>query len=188
MEQAIYLLLKYKYAILFPLAIFEGPIVTVIAGFLSSTGILNPFLALLIIVPGDITGDSLYYSLGRCGRKGWIYRFSNWLGLTNEKLQSAEAYFSNNPRKAIPLSKVVLGVGVAGLFLAGRSRFPYPKFITICAITSVVQCSAYLCIGYFFGYAYQQINDTLNYVAIACIAVAVSVILILFIRSKMKTK
>ncbi len=188
MEQALYLLLKYKYAILFPLAIVEGPIVTVIAGFLSSTGILNPFLALLIIVPGDITGDTLYYSLGRCGKKGWIYRFSNWLGLTNEKLQSAEAYFSNNPRKAIPLSKVVLGVGVAGLFLAGRSKFPYPKFIAICAVTSVVQCSAYVCIGFFFGYAYQQINDTLNYVAIACIAIAFSIIVFLFIRSKLKSK
>ena len=31
MEQAIYLLLKYKYGVLFPLAIFAGPIVTVIA-------------------------------------------------------------------------------------------------------------------------------------------------------------
>ncbi|MES2775053.1 MAG: DedA family protein [Bacteroidota bacterium] len=188
MEHIVCLLLKYKYAILFPFAIFEGPIVTVLAGFLSSMGTINPFLALLIIVPGDITGDTLYYFLGRFGRTGWLHRISNKLGLTDKKLERAEAYFSSNPHKAIPLSKVILGVGVAGLFLAGRSGFPYYRFIAICAITSAVQCSIYMCLGYFFGYAYLQINEALNYVAATSIVIAVLLALFFIIRSKLKTK
>ena len=65
MEFLISSLSQYKYLILFPLAIIEGPIVTVIAGFLCSQAILEPFYVFPIIVIGDILGDSLYYGLGR---------------------------------------------------------------------------------------------------------------------------
>jgi len=188
MEQVIYLLLKYKYLILFPLAVFEGPIVTVIVGFLASTQLINPFIAFLIIIPADATGDTLYYSLGRYGRRGWLYKLTNWLGLTDQKLERAEVFFNTHPRKAIPLSKLILGVGVAGLFLAGRSNFPYSRFIAICVATSIVQCGIYMCIGYFFGYAYQQINTTINAIAITAIIIAVATTIFFIIRSKMKVK
>ena len=42
MDHIVYLLTEYKYLILFPLAIVEGPIIAVIAGFLCSSGFLNP--------------------------------------------------------------------------------------------------------------------------------------------------
>ncbi|MEO7309045.1 MAG: hypothetical protein ABIX01_01505 [Chitinophagaceae bacterium] len=188
MEYMVYLLVKYKYGILFPLAVFEGPIVTILVGFLASMGIVNPFIALFIIVPGDITGDSLYYSLGRFGTKGWLYRLGVKLGLTNQRVQRAEGYFAANAYKFIPLSKLILGVGVAGIVLAGRSKFPYNRFIMICTATSVVQCSIYMSIGYFFGFAYQQINQVLNYVAATAIIIAILIVLFFIIRSKLKKK
>lgn len=188
MEQAFLLLEKYKYAILFPLAIFEGPILTVVTGVLVSMGVLNPIISLFVIVPGDVTGDTLYYSLGRYAKTGWLYRVTKRLGLTDERLQRAENFFSNNPHKAIPLSKIILGVGVAGLFLAGRSRFSFRKFIGICTATSILQCSAYLCLGYFFGHAYMQINDSLNYIAAAFLSTAIVAVLYFLIQSKMRTK
>jgi membrane-associated protein len=188
MDEAVLLLTKYKYLILFPLAVFEGPIITVIVGFLVKAAIFNPIFALLVIVPGDVTGDSIYYSIGRYSTKSWLYKLANFLGVNEAKIIKTEDRFFKNPHKAIPLSKIMFGVGIAGLYLAGRSKIPYTKFLGICALTSIVQCSIYISIGYFFGYAYEQINSTFNYLAIGCITAAVAALLFYLIRNKYTSK
>lgn len=68
-QQIISLLTAYKYFFLFPIVVVEGPIITVIAGFLSSLGYLNIIIAYLVVVAGDIVGDSAYYAIGFYGRK-----------------------------------------------------------------------------------------------------------------------
>ena len=67
MDHIIYLLNEYKYMILFPLAIVEGPILAVIAGFLCMRGILNIWLVLPVIVLADMVSDSACFFLGRKG-------------------------------------------------------------------------------------------------------------------------
>lgn len=49
-DYIIHFLITYKYAVLLPIAIPEGPIIAVIAGFLSSQGILDLSIAFVIIV------------------------------------------------------------------------------------------------------------------------------------------
>ena len=50
------LLLTYKYLILFPIAVFEGPFAAIIVGFLSSSHIFNIFIVYLVVVLGDMVG------------------------------------------------------------------------------------------------------------------------------------
>lgn len=64
----IQLLLTYKYIILIPLSIIEGPIVTVICGFLVTLKFFNPFLVYVVMVLGDIVGDGLIYYMGYSGK------------------------------------------------------------------------------------------------------------------------
>ena len=53
------LLNAYGIAILAPLAIIEGPIVTVIAAWLASLGLLNLWEVLICVILADLVGDSL---------------------------------------------------------------------------------------------------------------------------------
>lgn len=186
MEHVLLLLIRYRYFILFPLAIVEGPVVTIIAGFLCSIGVFNPFLVYAIIIVADNIGDTLYYALGYWGRSGHLEKLSTWLGLTQQRLDRVKKYIGSNPYKTITLSKIILGVGVAGLFLAGKSKVPYLRFFKICLLTSIVQCAVYLGIGYFFGAFYQQISHYLDYVASISIVAAIGLILFFIIRSKLK--
>lgn len=188
MEFILYLLSRYKYYILFPLAIVEGPILSVISGFLSSTGFLNPFIAFSIIIAGDIVGDSFYYLLGRLGNVPFLQKIIKWLGLTHQRFERVKGLIDAHPYKTVSLSKIILGVGVAGLFLAGKSRFPYLRFFGICLITSFLICAGYFFLGFFFGKAYVQINDYLNYFASLAIVASLAVIVVLAIRSKLKGK
>jgi len=183
MEHIIQLLYDFKYLFLFPLAVVEGPILAIIVGFLCMEGILNPFIAYPIIVLGDITGDSLVYSLGRWGKSCSTGRWRRLMGLSGAKIEKARTYFGNNPVKTVSLSKIILGVGVAGIFLAGNSRLPYRKFIAVCLGTSAVQYIVYLGIGLLFGRAYKEISHYLNYIATAAIIVSFAFISVYILKS-----
>lgn len=183
MENIFYLLSQYKYLILFPLAIVEGPILAVIAGFLSMGGFLNVFIVYPIIVLGDITGDSGCYMFGRWGVPGFLKRIAKRFGLKPEKVDRVRAYFDSNPNKTIALSKITLGIGIAGIYLAGNARIPYSKFIRICLVTSSLQYVVYLSIGIMFGGAYKQISHYLNFFAAFTIVTVLSILLIYCIKS-----
>lgn len=182
MDNIIYLLSHYKYLILFPLAIVEGPILAVIAGFLCTTGVLNPVLVFPIIVAGDLIGDSLCYALGRWGIPKPLRKLAKRWGFKRETLDRVKTYFDANPVKTISLSKITLGIGVAGIYMAGHARIPYNRFIRICLMTSALQYLVYLSIGILFGDAYIQISRYLNFFASITIVTALAVVVFLLIR------
>jgi membrane-associated protein len=186
LEHIFYLLTEYKYFLLFPLAIVEGPIIAIIAGFLCINGFLNPWIAFPLIVLGDIIGDSICYMFGRWGVPEFIKKISSSFGLTLEKINRTRIFFNSNPNKTIFLSKITLGIGIAGIYLAGNARVPYNKFIAICLVTSAIQYVVYLGIGLLFGSAYIQINHYLNYFASFSILAAMAIFLFFFIKSKFK--
>jgi membrane protein DedA with SNARE-associated domain len=186
LEHIVYLLTEYKYLILFPLAIVEGPIIAIIAGFLCTNGFLNPLFVFPIIISGDVIGDSFPYFLGRWGNFKFLRKIRTRFGLNSEKLHRVRIFFDSNPAKTIFLSKVILGVGVAGLFLAGNAKVPYYKFFRICLVTSAIQYSIYLTIGFLFGHAYIQINHYFNRFAAISIIIALALIFFITIKSLFK--
>ena len=161
----------------------EGPILAVIAGFLCSGGFLNLFLVYPVIVLGDITGDSLCYLLGRCGVPGFLRILARKLGFSQVNIDRVRTYFDTNPNKIISISKITLGIGFAGIYLAGNTRVPYYRFIRICLITSILQYLVYLGIGVLFGSAYERISHYLNFFAALTIVTALAITILYFVKS-----
>ncbi|MDP2594270.1 MAG: DedA family protein [bacterium] len=175
MDDVIHLLETYKYLILFPLAIIEGPILTVIAGFLVSLGVMNIYIVYAIIVLGDVIGDALYYGLGRFG-SGFLHRHGHWVGITSDRLERTKVLYHTHHFKSVVLSKVVYGVGLIGMVVAGSLKMPYKRFMLAAFLVSLVQSAILIIIGIFFGYAYVQIEQYLNeYAAIASVIVLAAV-------------
>jgi len=171
------LLLTYKYIILIPLAIIEGPIVAVVCGFLVTLKIFNPFLVYIVLVVGDIVGDGGIYYIGYSGK-----RFLHYFKITEEKLEKAKIYFQENHKKAIVMSKLAHGIGFTGLIAAGASHVPYKRYFKTCALISIVQSFIMLMIGILFGHAYVQIGKYLNYYAAGTSVIVLVVLLFVFIR------
>ena len=89
-------LIQYKYIVLFPIMVFEGPIITILAGFLSSLGYLNIFIAYGIVVMGDIVGDSLYYAAGRWSKQFIFTRWGRYIGVTTERMTLLRRFFARH--------------------------------------------------------------------------------------------
>jgi len=186
MEQLLPLIDAYGYLILFPLAIIEGPIVTIIGGFFVTLGIMDPLLVFAIVIAGDVIGDSAYYGLGRWSGTAILARAGGFLGITEEKLEKAKSYFNLHGNKMITFSKLIHGIGTAGLVAAGSLAVPYRRYITICFLVTLAQSSLLLAIGILFGHAYVQIERYLNYyAAVASIAVLLVLLLLVFYRLKL---
>nr|MDQ2860784.1 hypothetical protein [Pseudomonadota bacterium] len=65
---------QYGYAVLFPIAVVEGPAVTLVAGALVASGQFDGLLVFAMLVAADLVGDALYYSLGRWGHTPFLER------------------------------------------------------------------------------------------------------------------
>ena len=131
-------------------------------------------------------GDSICYIFGRWGTPKFLKKTAVFLGLNAEKMNRARMLFDSNPVKTISLSKIILGIGVAGIYMAGNAKIPFIKFFRICLTTSAVQYIFYVGAGLLFGSAYLQINHYLNYFSTISILAAMALLLFLFIKSMLK--
>ena len=178
------LLLTYKYIILIPLAIAEGPIVSVIAGFLATLGIFNLIIVYMIMVLGDIVGDAIFYYIGYSGKN--LFRYFK---INEEKIEKAKLYFENNHKKAIAGSKIMWGIGTAGLIAAGALHVPYKRYFKTCAMYSLAQSFIMMFLGVFFGGAYELIGKYFNYYsAIVSVLAIAFIIYFIFIKIYKKNK
>lgn len=155
----------YKYIVIFPLAIIEGPIITILSGFLASLGSLNPVFAYLVIVAGDVVGDSFYYLIGRYSNH-LPKKLISFFGLTKGRIIYMEEKFKNNPKKIFSFGKAAHGLGAIILFASGLSRYSYKKFLIYNLILTLIKSLILIVIGYYFGRAYLSFKAYLDYGAL----------------------
>jgi membrane protein DedA with SNARE-associated domain len=186
LDHIVLLLTHYGYLLLFPIAIIEGPIISIIGGFLISTKVLNPFITYPVLVMGDVVGDTLYYLLGRLGGERLVLRWGHWVGITPSSLKKAENTLHKHGAKLYLFGKVQ-GLGSLILIAAGITKMPFPRYIWINTMITFVKTFILVLIGYYFGYAYATIDGYLNRIGIICSFVIVAVLIsYYFNRSKQK--
>jgi membrane-associated protein len=173
LDQAVVLLQHYGYFILFPLAVVEGPIITIIAGLFVTSGIFNPFIAYTIVVAGDIVGDSFWYAVGRYGGGPISHLLERVFGIKQATIAKAKERLERNRFKTTALFKFSQGIGFAGFIAAGMVRVHYPLFVLACLLVTLVQAAVFLFLGVAFGSAYHEIGHYFDYFAGGVIALAV---------------
>ena len=167
------LLATYAYATLFPLSVVEGPIVTILGGYLVCQGYANPILVYLVVVAGDMTGDLIWYAAGRWSRKGLHSKWARYVGVTPQRLQRIEEHFERHSGKTLVLGKLTQGLGALILMGAGAARMRPLRFLLFNLLATLPKSAALLLFGYYFGKASSRAGSILDYVALATTAVAV---------------
>lgn len=159
-------LLTYKYWIFFPLVVIEGPIVTIIAGYLASLGVMNLWIVYPVAVVGDLVGDIIYYWLGRKGKSGFwgrIFLIPPSFIAEAEKLKDK---FRDHGGKILLSGKLLHGINGAVLFASGVAEMSFSSFVIYNLIGTAIKSFILMLVGYFFGSAIAAINSALKDVAI----------------------
>ena len=167
------LIIDYRYWILFPLACFEGPIISFIIGTFVALGYFNPLYAFGVLVLGDLIPDVAYYSLGRYGEKGTILKkYLSKIGITEGHYEVVRNLWRTHPGKTMFFSKLAYGLSTPFLISAGFLGMPFNAFVTYTLPVTFFQFGLLMLLGYFFGNSYYQaITQSFTGVGI-CIAAA----------------
>lgn len=137
------------YAVILPVAILEGPVIAIIAGFLVSMGTLNWLVTFCVLVLGDILGDLMYYSLGRWVHGPIAERFTRRFRASKRK-HELQKMFEKHTTKVLLVNKLH-ALGSITLYYAGVVRIPLLQYIVINALGSIPKVAFFEFIGYFFG-------------------------------------
>ncbi|MEQ8848663.1 DedA family protein [Botrimarina sp.] len=122
----------------------------VMAGWLSSQGALQPWLAFISCLTGAVLGDSIMYAIGRHFGHGWltkhpfVERF-----IDAEKEEKFEHAVRAHGFKVLLLTRFLVGVRGPVYYAAGAAKVPYLRFLLWDLI------SATLVVGVVFGLAYR---------------------------------
>lgn len=164
---AITLLLTYRYWIVFPLAIIEGPILAMLCGFLVHLRLFDFWPLFAVFYAADLVGDIGWYWIGRRYGHGFIARYGRYISITEEHVATVTKVFHRYHNPILLVSKVTMGLGFPGavLFTAGLSKIPFGRYMALNMIGQVVWTGFLMGIGYYLGHFYEQISGAIGLVS-----------------------
>jgi len=159
-------LLTYRYEIIIPLAILEGPILAMICGFLLKLGALDLLPVFLCLMLGDICSDVYWYYLGYYGGRPFLLKFGRFFGINEKTLKLVEKLYHRHYALILFLSKLTMGFGFAVqiVAVAGMVKIPFKKYMAVNLLGQPIWTAILLSIGYFLGTFYETVNKGLEWV------------------------
>lgn len=159
--------------LLFPLAVLEGPIVTVIAGWLVHLDFLVLGWSYFVLIIADLIGDSALYALGRSGKHILPHRWQARLGISDARLAQVFRHFDERGGRTLVLAKLTHSFGFAALVAAGAGRMYFPAFLWFNLIGTIPKTAFFLLMGYALGSAHQTIDAWLGRSSLLILAVGI---------------
>lgn len=161
------------YPTMFLVMIAEGPIITIIAAFLASLNYFNVFLVFLLSLLGDIVGDIIFYLIGYHGGSRVLEKAEKILKIKSTTVEKLKNLFTNHGQKTIFAVKSTTGLCWITFIAAGSVKMDLKKFLGASFLGGIVWSSFLVISGFFFGYAFEKIND---YIRSAGLLIAASAI------------
>jgi membrane protein DedA with SNARE-associated domain len=180
---AIPLLARYGYALLLPIAVVEGPVVTMIAGALVAAGQMDGVVAGSLLIVADLVGDAGYYGLGRFGHAPLVKQISKRLHLLPERLDRLEKRFHDNDWKLIMIGKTQ-ALGSLILYFAGASRMSFVRYMMLNLIGTVPKVILFEAVGYFIGESVLRSPRYIDYITVTLFGVALALLVVYWLVRK----
>jgi membrane protein DedA with SNARE-associated domain len=149
----------YGYAALLPLAVIEGPVVTVIAGILAAHGVMDLALVYPVVVAGDLLGDLGHYAIGR-----WLpllvpLQRWNWVVRLRARAAAVAPLVRDNAGRMLLVGKLTHSAGFAVLIASGAVRVRLPRFLAWNFVGTLPKSLVLLLGGYWFGRVLLSMPD-----------------------------
>jgi membrane protein DedA with SNARE-associated domain len=155
MEGIVPLILEYRYWILLPLTIVEGPIVALIASTLASAGYFNIYALAVFFLVRDLAMDGMYYALGHYGSKTRVvHNLLARIGVHEGHLEDVRTLWEKHPFKTMFIGKITYGIAASFIVLAGAVGMRLRVFYIYALVVALIQYGAMLTLGYFYGAAF----------------------------------
>ena len=173
-------LIKWRYWILVPLSLLEGPTVALVTGTLSSRGYFNPFWAYWLFIAKDLVVDGAYYYVGRLsGQRPVVAWLLAKARVTNADIERVRGLWDRHGWRTMLVGKLSWGLSPAFLAAAGIVAVPIAAFFRYAAGVALVQYAVLLALGYYVGHATAAVSGAIRVTQFMVAAAVVAAIIYL---------
>lgn len=162
---------------LFVIAIFEGPIVTVAAGWLGRLGAVDLAAAFAVLVLADLVGDMGLYLIGRSGLGRIPAGLRRWMRITDDNVGRLAQHFRDRGGRTLVLGKITHSLGFAVLVAAGVGRMSVPTFLGYNLLGTMPKTLFLLTVGFILGHAFGAVESWLWRVSVVLLVLLLAAVL-----------
>jgi membrane protein DedA with SNARE-associated domain len=178
-------LITYRYWILIPLSLLEGPTVAFVAGTLASLGYFNLYVAYGIFIVKDFVVDGVYYYAGRfAGDKPFVARLLTQAHVTPAEIDHVRSQWNRHGWRTMCVAKLAWGLSPAFLAIAGIVAVPAPSFFRYAIGIALVQYGVLMVLGYYFGYAIGTVSQAIR--VMGYIVAGAALVTIVYVRRRLR--
>ena len=153
----------WSYVLLSLLVAVEGPIATLLGAAAASAGWMRPVLVFIAAATGNLTADSLWYTLGYAGKLEWALRFGCRLGLQPELLERLEQGMQENASRILFVAKLTVSFMIPSLIAAGLVKVPWRRWFPALFAGELIWTGSLVLIGYYATEAIKRIQQGVEY-------------------------
>jgi membrane-associated protein len=178
-------LIEYRYWILIPLSILEGPTVAFVAGTLAALGYFNLYVAYGIFIVKDIVVDGVYYYVGRfAGEKPFVARLLTKAHVTSTEIDQVRVQWHRHGWRTMSVGKLSWGLSPAFLAIAGMVDVPAAIFFRYAVGIALAQYGVLLVLGYYFGHAIGPVSQALRVIGYS--VAGATLVAIVYVRRRLR--
>ena len=178
-------IMNQGYFFIFLLMFLEGPIVTSAAAFAASLGYLNIYIIIILSILGNLVPDTLFFFIGRLGRKKSVESYMVRLGLTASRIKNIEKNLKNHSIKTLIIVKITPFLPLPGIILAGFMKVPIRKFFYVDILFNIVATMIFAGFGFYFGIATDSLFKYLKIGEYALVLIIPLILLSYWIYKKL---
>ena len=131
--------------------VVPGETVMLIGGAVAGQGAIDVYLLIAIAWFAAWLGDTTSFFLGRRLGRGFVLRHGPRVGISHERFEKVEDYFSRHGGKTIFIGRWISLVRALAPFIAGSSDMRYRAFVPYSILGTGLWASAHILIGYLFS-------------------------------------
>jgi len=154
------------YLILAVLVAIEGPVATLLGAAAASAGLMRPWMVLIAAAAGNLTADSLYYTLGYAGKLDWVLRFGRKLGLQPDLLDRLEQGMHDHAAKILFMAKLTVSFMIPSLVAAGLVKVPWRRWFPALFAGEMIWTGSLILIGYYATEAIKRVEQGVEYLVL----------------------
>ena len=150
-----------------------------LAGYNSSRGDMNYFIALVVSTAGAVSGALILYWFGDWfgeTRVRWLIRkFGKWFAISEQDFDTAGEWFDRRGNLAVLVCRCVPIVRSIVSIPAGIRRMPLIPFVIYSAIGSGIWNAVLIGLGWIVGDNWEEIEDYVGYLQYVVIVLVIGV-------------
>ncbi|MFC4305367.1 DedA family protein [Cohnella boryungensis] len=173
---------------------FPGETTMLYAGYLSYTGVLHGWTALIWAFTGTTIGMTVTYFIGLKAGMPFIERFGKWVLITPSKLEKTKKWFDRYGNVLVFIGYFIPGVRHVTGYFAGIIGSPFRTFAAYAYGGALFWCVCFIGLGHAFGPQWEKVLHAIEHhswklaVAIVLLIAVIWLVRRLIVSSRRKAR